>query len=314
VHVEPDAAQAAGERATLARTTRTVLARAALTVTHQEAGHPAVVEIAHAAQRVLRTTPEPERLAALGRLLDRARAGIGAPDPSRPVAPAEPGPHLDRSVARALKVVPARDGAPAADSTVVAWRARDARTFDHTLDLLAATWPQAHAELCEIVVQVALLHGAAIEGFTDFGIHGAILLNRTRLDPSADGLPGPIRLAEALVHEGAHTRCNAVAVTGEPVLRPADGADPLVATPLRADPRPLGGLFQQAVVLGRSVLLYERLLDHDRSTPDAVRARRDRLARDAATAVRTLGEHRGALSDHGAAVVDEVAEVAREYA
>ncbi|MYV99723.1 HEXXH motif-containing putative peptide modification protein [Streptomyces sp. SID3343] len=313
MHVEPDAAQAAEERATLARTTRTVLGRADLRVTHEEAGHPAVVEIAHAAQRVLRGTPQPERLAALGRLLEHARAGITAPDRGRPLRPAEPRAHLDRAVARALKAIPVREDAPLADSAVVAWRVRDIETLDRAEELLTASWPQAHAELGEIVVQVALLHGAAIDGFTDFGIHGAVLINRARLDPDPSGLPGPIRLAEALVHEGTHTRCNAAAVTAEPFLRPSGAADPLVATPLRADPRPLGGLFQQAVVLGRSVLLYERLLDHDPAAPDAVRARCDRLARDAGAAVRTLREHREALSGHGAAVADQVAEVVRAY-
>ncbi|MGC0415587.1 aKG-HExxH-type peptide beta-hydroxylase [Embleya sp. AB8] len=318
MRVEPDAGQSADERAVLARMTRSILARAELTATPGESTHPAVIETAHLAQRLLRADPpDPERLAALGRMLHRAKAQITEPTPELPwpVDLVEPRAHLERSVGRALKAIPRRsdDREAPRTSTVVAWRARDRDTLAETIALLAATWPEAHAELREILVQIALLDGAAIDGFTDFGVHGAVFIRRDRLTAGADGLPGAIRLAEALVHEGTHTRCNAASVAAEPFLRPAEGAEPLVATPLRADPRPLTGLFQQAVVLVRSALLYRRLLD--RAAPArgsaATRARHDLLARSATEAVGTLTTHRDALTEHGLAVLDQAADVAR---
>ncbi|WP_406299942.1 HEXXH motif-containing putative peptide modification protein [Embleya sp. NBC_00888] len=321
MRVEPDAGQGAEERAVLARMTQTILARAELTATARESTHPAVIETAHIAQRVLRAdAPDPQRLEALGRMLARARADIAAPPGELPwpVDLVAPRAHLERSVARALKAIPRRDdgNAPAPVSTVVAWRDTDTEIIHESTALLARVWPEASAELREILVQIALLHGAAIDGFTDFGVHGAVFIRRDRLQRGVDGLPGAIRLAEALVHEGTHTRCNAAAVAAEPFLCPVEGDGPLVATPLRADPRPLTGLFQQAVVLARSLLLYRRLLDADAAPPTpeaaaAVRSRHDRLARSAIDAVNTLLEHRDALTDHGTSVLDQAADVAR---
>ncbi|MEK8143064.1 hypothetical protein NKH18_15350 [Streptomyces sp. M10(2022)] len=85
--------------------------------------------------------------------------------------------------------------------------------------------------------------------------------------------------------------------------------------PLRLDPRPLTGLFQQMVVLARSVLLYRCLLADDTGgvgTDAAVQARHDRLARSAVEAVSTMTRHREALTDHGTAVLEDAAQVAAQ--
>ncbi|MEU2869699.1 HEXXH motif-containing putative peptide modification protein [Streptomyces olivoreticuli] len=318
MRVAPDAQQSTEERSVLTHMTQSALIRAELTATQQEAAHPAVVETAHAAQRVLRAGPDRERLDGLRRMLDRARAGIAAVPPPLlpwPVDLAAPRPPLERSVVRALKSIPKRNGdlEEPHGSAVVAWRERDASTLRETIALLAAAWPEVHAELREILVQIALLDGPAIDGFTDFVVHGAVFIRRDRLETGRDGLPGPVRLAEALVHEGAHTRCNAASVAGEPFLRPARGGEPLVATPLRVDPRPLNGLFQQVVVLARSLLLYRRVLDTGAAAARsaAVRARHDHVARAAAQGVRALTEHRGALTDHGTSVLEDAAGLTR---
>ncbi|WP_326770292.1 HEXXH motif-containing putative peptide modification protein [Streptomyces sp. NBC_01591] len=300
--------------------TRSALERAGLTVSPKEATHPAVIEAAHIAQYVLRTgPPAPERLARLGAMVDRARSDITAssasalPWPDRLTAP---GPHLERSVARAVKSIPSPGGEPGTPhgSAVVGWREHEEAVIRETAALLAANWPGAYAELRQILLQIALLDGPAIDGFTDFTVHGAVFIRRSRLAPDPDGLPGAVRLAEALVHEGAHTRCNAASVAAQPFLRPLDDDGPMVPTPLRLDPRPLTGLFQQMVVLARSVLLYRHLLAGDTAGSSAaatVRARHGRLAFSAADAVRTMTEHRDMLTDHGRAVLEDTAEVAR---
>ncbi|MGN5382316.1 YcaO-like family protein [Streptomyces lasalocidi] len=119
-----------------------------------------------------------------------------------------------------------------------------------------------------------------------------------RLTDKADGLEGRFRLAEALVHEGTHNRCNAAAVS-VPFLG-ATGAEELLSTPLRADPRPLGGLFQQVVVLARSVLLYQRLPDGA-----AVRARQARLLDQGRRGTATLRSRSTVLTDTGRELLEQ---------
>ncbi|MFI7292219.1 aKG-HExxH-type peptide beta-hydroxylase [Streptomyces anulatus] len=320
MRVEPDARESAEERSALALMTRTALERVGLEVLSREAARPAVVEAAHVAQHMIRTGhPTPERLTRVTGMLDRARSDRATTPSSGlpwPVELAEPGPHLERSVARALKSVPKRATEPDAPhgSEVTGWRAHERDTAHHAVALLRSAWPGAAAELSTVLVQIALLDGPAIDGFTDFTVHGAVFIRRDRLTPDPDGLPGPVRLAEALVHEGAHTRCNAASVATRPFLRPLKDDGPMVTTPLRIDPRPLTGLFQQMVVLARSVLLYRRLIADDTDEAGAhaaVRLRHDLLARSAAEAVSTMTGHRDALTDHGAAILEDAALVAQ---
>ncbi|MBB5936424.1 aKG-HExxH-type peptide beta-hydroxylase [Streptomyces zagrosensis] len=262
--------------------------------------HPAAVEAVHRAKR----EGGPAHTAEMVRRLLRDPA-------AEPLAPVDPegNPHLVRSLSRVLAQLPARttaDGAPVTAS-LGTWSAADWTILADGLRLLDTVWPQMLGELRTVVAQVALLDGMAVDGYTDFTVHGAVLINRRRLSPTRAGLPGPVRLAEALVHEGTHTRCNVSAVR-EPLLMPAadERAGPL-ATPLRADPRPLSGLFQQTVVLARCVLLYKRLAA--RGTP-AVRARHDRLLADLGTAAHTLNAHRAELTGHGRQLLDRSTAVA----
>jgi len=313
MHVEPDATEAVEDRTQLLRRIRGVLERAELAPPGSDAlRHPAAVEAAHFAQRALRSGPlSPEQRRVLTARLERlSPPAFGPTDPQQ---------HLVRSVARALRSVPTRlgeDGQPAT-AEVAVWRESEREALARAVGLLTRVWPEAAAEVSETVAEVALLRGDAIDGFTDFTVHGAVLVNRSRLTADAAGLPGPVRFAEALVHEGTHTRCNAAALT-DPFLLPEEpreaGSDAsgrrgvlLVATPLRADPRPLTGLFQQTVVLARSVLLYRRLVHLD---PDpVVGARHERLLGSARQAVDTLGTHTELLTAHGIRLLRECAGV-----
>ncbi|MFF1379683.1 aKG-HExxH-type peptide beta-hydroxylase [Streptomyces sp. NPDC058308] len=228
------------------------------------------------------------------------------------LAPAEPSPHLIRSVTRALSALPTGADAPGG-SRVVSWQRPDRAVLDESVARLAAAWPLMLSELRIGVAQVALLEGPAIDGFTDFATHGAIYVNRSRLRTSPRGLPGPVRCAEALVHEGTHTRCNAAQLSTPFLTTAADSARP-VRTPLRADPRPVAGLFQQMVVLARSSALYALLLGGDTTAADALEARRVLLAERARQAIGSLRDRAPLLTGHGLTVLEECAALLRTTA
>ena len=216
--------------------------------------------------------------------------------------------HLHASLARAVAQVPPRPDREQALSLlqIGGWSDDDRRAFCDAARLLAAAWPEMLAELRVVVAQIALIHGYGIDGFTDVATHGAVYVNRARLRSTDAELPGCVRFAEALVHEGAHNRCNAAALVDPFLADSTSGSEPVVMTPLRADPRPLTGLLQQLVVLVRSVLLYDRLGSQPSAAATAaVEARRDKLRRQTSDALRTISAHTAKLTDHGRSVVSE---------
>lgn len=220
MRVQPDAGEAAGDRAALLGRMRAVLDRAGVEAPPDaRLRHPAAVEVVHRVQGELRAGPlHADRLRAAAAGFDRL--------PASGCAPAVPRGHLHRSVARALRSIPPRtrpDGQPVT-AEVAEWRTPERDVLVEALEVLDTVWPQSADETRETVAEVALLDGDAIDGYTDFTIHGAVLLNRSRLAVGRDGLPGVVRCAEALVHEGTHTRCNAAA-SRRPFLVPAGGPE-----------------------------------------------------------------------------------------
>lgn len=317
MRIRPDQREAAQEQDGVGRLVRAALVRAFPSLSSddafpaQEERHPAVIAVAHAAQRWRRSpsaAPEQER-----ELLDRFWEAAARADraehrscPRWQVELARPGTHLRESLARALSQIPEplRANKRNGPTVVAGWLDEERARFCAAACLLDRAWPEMLDELRVTVRQVALLDGDAVDGFTDFTIHGAVLINRRRLVDSASGLPGPVRFAEALVHEGTHNRCNAAAVR-EPFLRPATAGAQAVMTPLRPDPRPLTGLFQQLVVLVRCVLLYERLLGGGMDGEAAVRAQHETLLDQAHQARETLDRHHDQLTDSGRAILAE---------
>ena len=86
----------------------------------------------------------------------------------------------------------------------------------------------------------------------------------------------------------------------------------LVQTPLRSDPRPLSGLFQQLVVLVRSAMLYEKVLVREPETGDGPVGRRyEALAAQGRQALDTIGDHSDKLSDQGRLVIAEAEQLLR---
>ncbi|MFE5586343.1 aKG-HExxH-type peptide beta-hydroxylase [Kitasatospora sp. NPDC056531] len=331
MQVRPDAESARTDERHVARLVRSGLSRVLPQVelpADALLAYPGYHAAAHRAQRLARQgAPATERLDRLAADLltvgDRARASAqragrrtGAGRWPVDLPPAEE--HLLESLNRARAGIPQRPerAADLAALTVTPWSARHHEVFDEADRLLARVWPAMRTELASVVRQVALLDGWGIDGFTDFTVHGVVFVNSARVvtdapkDPDVLPLPAPLPLVEALVHEGTHNRCDAAAVNA-PFF--TDTPTELLKTPLRADPRPLTGLFQQVVVLARSVLLYERLLaapnDLRGGARAAAEARYDLLTAELADGCATLGGQRTVLTEHGRGLLAQAREV-----
>lgn len=280
--------------------------------------YPGTVAVAHVAQQALHpgrpaNDANDHVFAALtGRLAGLAeqsrastqRAAAG-PCPTWRLDLAPPQWHLQESCARALRHV-IRGIGKNAHVAVVDWEEADRAVYCAAGCVLGRVWPAMLAEMATLVRQACLLDGEGLAAFSDFASHGVVFVNRRRLGPGSAGLPTGVRLAETLVHEATHHRCNAAALS-RPFLR---SGEPLrVCTPLRPDPRPLHGLFQQLVVLVRSEMFYHRLAPHAPSHEQAVHRRRQRLTSQARQALATMQEHRQALTEHGQDVVAQAEEL-----
>ncbi|HEX4251314.1 MAG TPA: HEXXH motif-containing putative peptide modification protein [Pseudonocardia sp.] len=299
--IRPDPDEAGAERDGVRRALSRGLTRAAGSPDGLELGYPGTF-----AHLFGKCGSAPEALLALA---ERARASADRSKrlgcPAWQVDPAPPDLHLTGSLDRAISQLPADRARP--DLRVVAWSADELQVLCTAGCLLERVFPEVLAELRVLVRQVALLGGKGIAGYTDFGVHGAIFLNRGRLTDDPAGLPAHVRLAEAVVHEGAHVRCNA-AGWARPYLADPKDRSVLIDTPLRPDRRPVNGLFQQFVVLVRSIELYDRVLAGDELTGMARTAaseRRAKLSEQAAEAVAALRSHQTLLSERGLADLEE---------
>jgi len=329
--ISPDREQAIQETAELIRLVRTILERirpSSALPGDEDLMYPGFVAFTYAAQQSARTAKadrdpralnERARQVTDGAWLSAGRAR-GCRCRSWPVDLTGPEAHLRESLVRALAVLPRKPGTPPGPASmdigqmdIGQWREDERDVFCAAGCLLAEVWPQMLAEASLVVRQVALLAGRHIDGYTDFTTHGVVFINRRRLEPGRTGLPGSVRLAEALVHEGTHNRFN-VAALSRPFLidEVGQGAPALLATPLRSDPRPLSGLFQQLVVLVRSVSLYDRLLPSgafDTSGRQALEVRRDVLRGQADQALATIQSQADALTGYGQDLVAEAGEL-----
>ncbi|MCF6470679.1 hypothetical protein FAF44_20100 [Nonomuraea sp. MG754425] len=222
-----------------------------------------------------------------------ARRFIGRPDDEYAAA----------CVRRALAQAPAELDPATLTSRLVPWP--EEPTLERAMELLATAWPAAYAEIDAVLAQAWYLTGHGLVGFTDFVAHGAAFVSDSRAI-STTGVPAEVRLAESLLHEATHSLCNAAAVSEPLVASGPEGRAPLVATPLRADDRPLAGLLQQLVVLVRCASLYRRA---GAVVPEQgpLHERADALADQAGQAVTTLRRYHAHLTEAGSAVVETAA-------
>lgn len=314
MRVAPDRDSAAHDEEKLARFVREFLVRAipaASVPAEREMAYPGFHAVAHRVQRLLRREElgslAKAKLAAEVRAVARRASRCWARSVGQIWNPwwcvdlAPPEEHLAESLNRAVGQIPKQPDR-VVELAVTDWDGEHHQVFWEACATLVQVWPEMLAELSTVVRQVALLDGWGIDGYTDFTVHGTIFVNKARLGAGSDELPVHLRLAEALVHEGTHNRCNAAAAS-DPFLasvRAAAGTGPLLQTPLRADPRPLSGLFQQVIVLARSVLLYDRL-----PATGPVRARRESLLAQGLQGVATLRSQVTGLTEHGCVIADE---------
>lgn len=338
MRIQPDDEEASREQAVVAQTLRTALrntssqcgidndepvarlfiggASSAIVPDVDLLCYPGSVAVAYDAQQVRRagTARSDQRRRLMAQLQEvAARAQLSAQRAQDCMCPmwhidlATPEPHLRESLARAVAQIPKTPerANELMKMTVADWQDEQRAVFCSAGCLLALVWPEMLAEMTVVVRQVALLQGYGIDGFTDFTTHGVVFVNQRRCEPTDDGPPPEVQLAEALVHEATHNRCNAAALS-RPFLHDSDTtSQPMVVTPLRSDPRPLTGLFQQLAVLARCLVLYDRLVGHAVSDGQALDARHERLLRQAWQALETMQRHSDMLTGHGCEVVAE---------
>jgi hypothetical protein len=132
---------------------------------------------------------------------------------------------------------------------------RTGQAIDIAMSYLAKAAPEILGELQIVIRDIVLAKpdGSNLmnySGATSFGLWGAITVN-------AETQREWIQLYRQLVHELGHNLLFAIA-RDEPLVK----ADPSVRrpSPIRADPRPLDGIFHAAFVSAREALALEALL------------------------------------------------------
>jgi HEXXH motif-containing protein len=163
------------------------------------------------------------------------------------------------------------------------------RRVGEALSLLHQGYPELHAELQAILREVVIAASpeldAALEfdGASSFLLWGSIALNARGHETRLDTL-------EALVHESAH--CLLFGLSSAERLLQNDN-QPRYSSPLRADPRPLDGIFHATFVTARMHHAVAMLL------------RKEVLSdQEVAQAKYSLTQHVAAFSD-GAATLKE---------
>jgi hypothetical protein len=156
--------------------------------------------------------------------------------------------------------------------------------------LLRRRWPAIEREARVFVQRILFMTGGMMLGASDVHYQGGILLDVE--------MRTPVRLAEQIVHEAAHTRLNSIGAGRKLVTNPHAER---FSTPLRRDKRPMFGLFHQMFVLSRLREFFTRVLveypGRQSHLDDASAKLRD--------AVTTIRQH-GVLTTAGDALVASV--------
>jgi HEXXH motif-containing protein len=144
-------------------------------------------------------------------------------------------------------------------------------------DIIHRWWPEMFTELGHTTQAFFFFAGETAIGASDIRSHGAIFLR-------TEHAQHVVTLAEEMIHEASHTRLNAAMARRKMFTNPWDEH---FQTPLRADRRPMFGLFHQMFVLARLAEYYRRL------PPELADAagRQAKIEAQLAESVRTVGAH-----------------------
>lgn len=176
-----------------------------------------------------------------------------------------------------------------------------ATRLEEGLALMQAALPALHGEVTAIVrtaLAATAPEGATMQfdGASHYQFWGLLLLNprfhQTRL-----------AMVEVLAHESAHSLLFGLTVE-EPLVRNPD--DALYPSPLRADPRPMDGIYHATFVSARMAWAMEALAASGQLTAEESRSALEAAEADRANFAAGLSvvDAQGQLSPTGAAILD----------
>ena len=122
--------------------------------------------------------------------------------------------------------------------------------------LMDAGDPQLAAEIRALLREIILAAGnedpkaLTFDGASAFMLWGGIIINANRSD-------GPLAMAQMLAHESAHNLLFGFSAEG-PLVE--NSAEELYPSPLRADPRPMDGIYHATFVTARMHRVVRQLL------------------------------------------------------
>jgi hypothetical protein len=172
---------------------------------------------------------------------------------------------------RHINVDPTTRVALEAPAPCSAGQARDA--IGAALSLLESAAPELAAEIRALIGEIVLVAGGVNEnsrfdGATAFACWGALFLN-------ADEHGDRIEAVDGLAHESAHALLFGHTL-GHPLVE--NGPDERHASPLRADPRPLDGIYHATFVSARMHHAHGRILASGLLSAEETARARDGLA------------------------------------
>lgn len=129
------------------------------------------------------------------------------------------------------------------------------RHIASVMDLLQRAAPEFVAELKTLIAELILVVGSKdarvhFDGGSSYQLWGALFLNAVRHTTRID-------VIEALAHESAHSRLFGLCTEEAAVKNPDDELHP---SPLRAEPRPMDGVYHAAFVSARMHWAMSRLI------------------------------------------------------
>ena len=167
---------------------------------------------------------------------------------------------------------------------------RSAHEVGAALELLQEVDPAWHAELATLLRMIVLAVPASerqVDGFngaSTFFLWGAAILN-------AEPVRSVMSMVDVLVHEGSHLLLFGLSAEG-PLMRNSGGER--YASPVRADERPIEGIFHACFVTTRVHCAFGRMLESGRLSDDiALEATERRRANGEAALIslQLLNEH-----------------------